>query len=113
MRAFVHTALEREGYRVLVAENSVAGVEMANAETGPIHLLLTDVVMPRMSGRSLAEILVAQRRDLKVLFMSGYSEHAIVSQGAVRGAVHFVAKPLELLTLLSKVRAVLEASHDA
>ena len=81
---------------------------MANTHEGPIHLLLTDVVMPNMGGKELAEKLLATRPDLKVLYMSGYTDNAIVHHGVLDNDAHFVQKPFGLDLLPQKVREVLD-----
>jgi CheY-like chemotaxis protein len=101
--------LERNGYRVLAACD---GVEALNElrETGEdIDLLLTDVVMPRLNGSALADRLVTERPPLKVLFMSGYAEAAIESDGTVRPGTDFIQKPFTASMLAAKVRDVLDA----
>ena len=76
---------------------------------GKIHLLITDVVMPKVSGRELAAQLTAGRTDLKVLYMSGYTDSAIVNTGILRKEVSFLQKPFTPSTLMTKVREVLES----
>ncbi|GAB4201788.1 MAG: hypothetical protein OHK0013_14220 [Sandaracinaceae bacterium] len=103
----VHT-LEAHGYRTIVAEDGLAGLERAKEETGPIDLLLTDVMMPRKGGRELAEALVADRPGLRVLYVSGYAgqpglEHVLRDAGE-----SFLGKPFSPEDLLAKVREVLD-----
>jgi CheY-like chemotaxis protein len=99
-------ALERRGYRVLVARNGSAALEIALAHP-EIELLLTDVVMPGMSGPELAEVLRAQSPGLKVLFMSGYTDNAIIQHGLLDSGVAFLQKPFTPDGLARKVREIL------
>ncbi|MBW2701704.1 MAG: response regulator, partial [Deltaproteobacteria bacterium] len=86
-------ALERKGYKVLQAGNGLEGQAVADAHDGPIQLLLTDVVMPKASGKEMAEKLLAKRPKLKVVFMSGYTDNSIVHHGVLDKGMHFVQKP--------------------
>jgi signal transduction histidine kinase len=109
VRRVAHRILTRFGYHVIEARN--AGEAFLSCEQHPraIHLLLTDVVMPLMGGRQLAERLLAIRPDLKVLFMSGYTENAIVHHGILDGGIEYVQKPLVPEALARRVREVLDA----
>jgi PAS domain S-box-containing protein len=109
VRALAAEVLERNGYRVVAAENGDRALELADARDGPIHLLLTDVVMPRMSGRELAEKLLASRPDTKVLFMSGYTDDAIVQHGVLEAGTEFLQKPFTRDALTVRVREVLDS----
>jgi PAS domain S-box-containing protein len=107
VRELVNSTLQLYGYRVLEAEDPVRGLELATAYRDHIHLLLTDVVMPVMNGRELFQRLAADRRDLKVLYMSGYTDNAIAHHGVLDEGTVFLQKPFTVRRLLEKVRAVL------
>jgi CheY-like chemotaxis protein len=99
--------LRRLGYRVLAAQDGEHAVEIAESP-GPIHLLLADVVLPRMNGREIATRLCERRPELRVLYMSGYAADVIVHQGILDEGVSFIPKPLMFDALARKVREVLE-----
>jgi PAS domain S-box-containing protein len=100
--------LEELGYGVLAAGTPGEALRQAKAHTGKIHLLITDVVMPEMSGRDLAQVLGQTRSALKVLFTSGYTGDVISHHGVLDEGVHFLQKPFSMRDLASKVREVLE-----
>jgi len=103
-------ALEEKGYDVLLARDGVAAQTLAREVEAPIHLLLTDVVMPGASGKEVAESLLADRPEIRVLFMSGYTGNVIVRHGVLDGGGHFIQKPFTPEVLLRRVRSVLDTS---
>ncbi len=112
LRALAVTVLRRAGYDVLEATDGADAVEVTARCRRPIHLLVTDVVMPRMNGRVLSDRLSADRPEMKVLFMSGYTDDAVVIQRVLASHVAFLQKPLTPATLLSKVRETLDGPGD-
>ena len=108
LRALTVTVLRRAGYDILEASDGAEAVRVVAETERPIQLLLTDVVMPRMNGRSLADRLVAAQPTLKILFMSGYTDDAAVLQRVLASRVAFLQKPLTPDVLLHKVREVLD-----
>jgi PAS domain S-box-containing protein len=110
VRELVQNILLAQGYRVLVAQDGVEALQVARAHEGPIHLLVTDVVMPRMSGKALADQLRSSHPEMQVLYTSGYTDNAIVHYGVLAAGVHFLSKPFDLETLARKVRNLLDGS---
>ena len=100
--------LEQLGYRVLVAGTPSRAMQLAEENAGEIDLLLTDVVMPEMNGRELAEQLRGRYPQLMLLFMSGYTANVIAEHGVLEEGVHFLQKPFSTMTLAAGVRAALE-----
>jgi CheY-like chemotaxis protein len=96
------------GYKVLTATNGDEALLVSAQHAGDIQLLLTDVIMPRMSGGALAQALSKARPALKVLYMSGYTDDAIVHHGVLNAGTHFLAKPFTATDMTRKVRAVLD-----
>ena len=107
VRSFARAVLESSGYTVLVAPDGEEGLARAAAHEGRLDLVLTDIVMPRLGGRQLAETLRRNRPDVKLLFMSGYSEQPVPSGGGTAGG--FLQKPFVASELVRKVRRVLDA----
>jgi len=112
VRKFVHEVLESCGYRVLAAENGVAALSACERYEKPVHLLLTDVVMPGMSGRGLADRLAQLHPAIRVLYMSGYTDDVIVHHGVLNEGTHFLQKPFAADDLTRKVREVLDAAEN-
>jgi len=110
VRCLAHLALTTHGYIVLEAVDCRDALQIVQRHQGPIHLLLTDVVMPGQSGRELAERLATQIPQLKVLYMSGYTDDAIIRHGILQAEVAFLHKPYTPISLLKKVRSVLDAN---
>jgi len=110
VRNYIREVLEAAGYRLLEAASAEMAVEVSNRHDGEIHLLLTDVVLPRRGGRELAHDLSASRPDMKVAYMSGYTDNAIVHHGVLDPGASFVQKPIEMDVLLTKVREFLSSS---
>ncbi len=109
VRAVARDILSRNGYRVIEARNAGEALLRTEQHLGPIHLLLTDVVMPQMSGPELAKRLVGIRPDMKVLCMSGYTDDSIVRHGVLESRVAYIQKPVTPAALTARVRAVLDA----
>jgi CheY-like chemotaxis protein len=109
VREMATEILRASGYHVLQARNGDEALRMAAQYDGEIHLMLTDVVMPQMSGRELADQLTPLRREMKVLYMSGYTDDAIVQHGVLEAGTAFIAKPFTVDALSRKVREILDA----
>ncbi len=110
VRTLVKETLEREGYRVLAASNAAEARRLLEENAGPIQLLITDVVMPKMSGRDLARQISSVRPEIRVLYMSGYTDAAVVNSGILQKDVAFLQKPFTPMALSHKVREVLEGA---
>ena len=109
IRNLVQKVLQANGYRVLVAANGRNAEQVAGQHDGPIHLLVTDVVMPGMNGREVAQRLAGARAGIKVLYLSGYTDDAIVHHGVLEPGVAFLQKPFTPAVLGRKVREVLDS----
>jgi PAS domain S-box-containing protein len=113
VRGLVHETLRVHGYTVLEARHGIEALLTSAKYVGPIHLLLTDVVMPQMSGPEVAEKLLIVRPGIKVLYMSGYPDHPVFDQGGVRRETGFLPKPFSPHVLAQKVREVLDGVKAA
>jgi PAS domain S-box-containing protein len=107
LRRITRTMLEQLGYTVLEASDGVQAIEIAQKYQETIHLMITDLVMPRLSGREAAERLIALKPGLRVLFMSGYTDDEIVHLGVESAAANYLHKPFDLATLTRKVQKLL------
>ncbi len=110
VRELVTEILRSNGYTVLLAHNGTEAVRVSEQYEATIHLLITDVVMPHMNGRELARRLLPARPDMKVIFMSGYAEDAIIHHGVLDAGMHFVQKPFRPCDLSRRIRDILDAA---
>lgn len=113
VRKMTKEILQLSGYQVLEASNGQEALMVCEQHHDPVHLMLTDVVMPLMSGRELAEHLAQRRPEIKVLYMSGYTDDAIVHHGVLEKGTAFLEKPFTPNGLSRKVREVLDGSKGA
>ena len=110
LRYLARQYLEKQGYRVIEAADGAVAMQIAVAHEATIHLLLTDVIMPGMNGRELAQRISEIRPNVKILYMSGYTENVIGHNGMLDAGVRLLQKPFNLRDLKSKVREVLDAT---
>jgi PAS domain S-box-containing protein len=113
VRKLTRAMLERHGYRVLEANGGQEALQLCRAENGVVDLVLSDLVMPLMSGDRLAVELRRLRPALIVLFMSGFAEHAVVNQALLAPDVDFISKPFTAVALLNKVNQALNSSSQS
>ena len=109
MLEILQTILEGQGYRVLPAASPATALQVGQEYAGEVDLLITDVIMPEMNGRELAQNLLNRNPCLKVLFMSGYTADILTDDGALDDTIHFIQKPFSVSDLANKVRTVLGA----
>jgi two-component system cell cycle sensor histidine kinase/response regulator CckA len=109
VRQVTRKMLEISGYTVLEASNSREAIDISEKHQDHIDLLLTDVVMPEIGGLKAAECLVPHRPEMKVLFMSGHTENAIVHHGILDPEIAFIQKPFTVSDLVRKVQEVLNS----
>ncbi len=112
VRNLAQKALQQHGYRTLVAENGEGALEVSKEYEGSIDLMITDVVMPKMSGKEAAERLQPLYPNMKVIYMSGYTDDAIVHHGVLEPGLNFLEKPFTPEGLARKVREILDEGSD-
>jgi PAS domain S-box-containing protein len=110
LRYLARQYLEKQGYKVIEAADGAVAMQIAVAHEAVIHLLLTDVIMPGMNGRELAQRISEIRPNVKILYMSGYTENVIGHNGMLDAGIRLLQKPFNLRDLKSKVREVLDAT---
>jgi DNA-binding response OmpR family regulator len=108
VRGLVESMLELHGYQVLVAASAGEALTLATEHDGRIHLLLTDIDMPDMSGRELAQRLRSRRPDMRLLYMSGHSDGDVAGYGVLASGTLFLQKPFTVSALTARVREVLD-----
>jgi PAS domain S-box-containing protein len=113
LRRLTRTFLENQGYRVLDARDGGEGLALCRDHPGPVHLLLTDVLMPKLNGRELAEQVMHLHPETKVLFMSGYTDDALIWEDIKAQGAPFLQKPFTLQELGRKVRDLLDSTAEA
>ncbi|MFO1041254.1 MAG: PAS domain S-box protein [Planctomycetaceae bacterium] len=110
VRSFTKTVLERHGFHVLEANDGTPALQIARNYPGPIQLLVTDIEMPEMGGRQLADLLAAMRPEMKVLYMSGYTDNESLQSALNSSRECFISKPFAAASLIQKIRGVLEST---
>ena len=110
VRSLVRRSLQSKGYTVLEARNGQDALDVAQQHEGTINLLITDMVMPGMNGRDLAERLTPLRPEMKILYMSGYANDAIMQHGVLDSGSAMLQKPFTSKALANKVRQVIEGT---
>jgi len=108
IRKLIRETLQTHGYSVLEARHGIEAWMIGNQYADPIHLLVTDVVMPQMSGRAVVDRVVPARPGIKVLYISGYADDAVFHHGVVDTGQDFLQKPFSTETLIRKVRTLLD-----
>jgi CheY-like chemotaxis protein len=109
VRAFAARALRRAGYVILEASEATEAIAVAAAHRGVVHLLVTDVVLPGMNGRALADRLQASRGSLEILYTSGYTDDEVVRRGVLQQSISFLQKPYSAAQLTGRVRRILDS----
>jgi DNA-binding NtrC family response regulator len=111
VRNLAKIILQNQGYTVLAAENGDKALALLDQHAGPIHLLLTDVIMPGMAGKDMIERISGRFPQIRVLYMSGYTDDIIAHRGLLEKSMFFIQKPFSVIALASKVREVLDAQY--
>ena len=109
LRKLVQIVLEQNGYKILEAINGEDALRVAEAYDGPIDMIITDVVMPRVGGRELINRLQPVYPDIKVIFMSGHTDSTIAHHGLLETGINFIQKPFSIRELAKKVREILNS----
>ena len=109
VRELVVEMLNAKGYKVIDADNGKDAIQLYNNHRDEIQLILTDVVMPEMNGKKLIESLAGINENKKVLYMSGYTDNAIETQGILDEETHFIQKPFTPIDLFNKIQNVLKS----
>jgi two-component system, cell cycle sensor histidine kinase and response regulator CckA len=112
IRSLLQMALRKNGYTVLAAESGREALDVVSTHSGPIHLLITDVMMPDIDGPELVRRLSAIRPETRTLFMSGYMDDALGEQGVLPSSVNFIQKPFSPSTIAQKVRDILDGTFS-
>jgi two-component system cell cycle sensor histidine kinase/response regulator CckA len=112
VRVLARMVLQSNGYKVLEARHGEDALSLAAEYAGPIDILLSDVLMPRMGGRQLAARLAEARPNLRVLFMSGYGDDGVLERGPEEPSAAFIGKPFSPQELARRVRQVLDGDRD-
>src|SRR5690606_36212178 len=107
LRELLQRCLARRGYRVMAATMPAEAIRIAEDHEGPLHLVITDLVMPGMSGQALADRLTSVRPETRVLFMSGYTDDSVVDRRILEGGAPFLQKPFTPDAVVAKVRELL------
>ncbi len=110
IRHLLQMALRRDGYTVLAAESGREALDLLRDHTGPIHLLITDVMMPEIDGPELVRRVSTIRPETRTLFMSGYMDDALGDQGVLPGNVNFIQKPFSPRVIAQRVREILDGT---
>jgi two-component system cell cycle sensor histidine kinase/response regulator CckA len=113
LRALTEEVLRSAGYNVLIAQDGASAIRISEEHTGPIQLLLTDVILPKMSGKEIAERLTVLRPQMQVLFMSGFTRSVIGQQGTLDPEVNFIQKPWTLRGLCESIHGLLTTGFSA